>query len=180
MGFGKYIVGGLCAVGAIVAAPVVAPAAGFALLGTAGSSVGVALMSASATTVAATAGVAAGAAGVAAGAHQEKKANNKYEQGKRDGYVEASKVYEKKIAEMEAKYNSLADRYDELKDAHKSNLSNDEEKNVIIQQMMMYIKELESEITVLRQNKEENQDEIETLQSYKRKVKYRMDKLSVA
>ena len=69
MGFGKFLVGGLCSVGAIIAAPVVLPAAGMAIAastvtGTIGLVAGTTLAAASTATVAATA-AAAGAAGVA-------------------------------------------------------------------------------------------------------------------
>lgn len=89
MGFGKFLVGGLCSVGAIIAAPVVLPAAGMAIAastvtGTIGLVAGTTLAAASTTTVAATA-VAAGAAGAAvAGACEnvlDKREEKGYERG---------------------------------------------------------------------------------------------------
>lgn len=92
MGFGKWIVGGVCAVGAVIAAPVVLPVAGVnaavaALGGGALVAGGLGTAAASAASVAATAAVAgtAGTAGVkAAGAyekHQEEKIQNAYNRG---------------------------------------------------------------------------------------------------
>ena len=113
MGFGKFIVGGLCAVGAVVAAPVVLPAAGLAiagsaLTGTAGLVAGTALMGTSATTAAAVAGV----AGTAIAAANEKKSQDKedaaYARGVRSGSQgkeEMKRAYETASAEKDEKIN---------------------------------------------------------------------------
>ena len=113
MGFGKFIVGGLCAVGAVVAAPVVLPAAGLAIAGsavtgTAGLIAGTALMGTSATTAAAVAGV----AGTAIAAASEKKAQDKedmaYARGVRSGSQgkeELKRAYEYASAEKDMKIN---------------------------------------------------------------------------
>lgn len=87
MGFGKFLVGGVCAVGAVVAAPVILPAAGFAVAGStitgaAGLTAGMALAGVSP----AAAAVAAGTAGVVvADAMEDKKEREKrdlaYERG---------------------------------------------------------------------------------------------------
>lgn len=68
MGFGKFLMDGICAVGAVVAAPVVLPAAGMAvavssLTGTVGLTAGMAMAGASTATAATVAGVAGLAAG---------------------------------------------------------------------------------------------------------------------
>lgn len=94
MGFGKWIVGGVCAVGAVIAAPVVLPVAGVnaavAALGVGGGALaagGLGTAAASAASVAATAAVAgtAGTAGVKmAGAyekHQEEKELKAFNRG---------------------------------------------------------------------------------------------------
>lgn len=77
MGFGKFLVGGLCAVGAVVAAPVALPAMGMAvaassLTGAVGVTAGLAIASASTATVVGTAAV-AGATGVAIAGANEKR-----------------------------------------------------------------------------------------------------------
>ena len=110
MGFGKFLVGGLCAVGAVVAAPVVLPTvglavAGSALTGAAGVTAGLAIASTSATTAA----VAAGVAGTAiAGAHEkkmEKREDEAVARGVRigsEGKEELQKAHDKENAEKDA------------------------------------------------------------------------------
>lgn len=114
MGFGKFLIGGICAVGAVVAAPVVLPAAGLAIAaapvtGAVGVSAGLAI----ATTSAATAGVVAGTAGVIAGdimedkEHQEEK-ESMYRKGRR----ETADAYETKFKKQEEEFQK---KVDELK-----------------------------------------------------------------
>ena len=107
MGFGKFLIGGICAVGAVVAAPVVLPAA--PVTGAVGVSAGLAI----ATTSAATAGVVAGTAGVIAGdimedkEHQEEK-ESMYRKGRR----ETADAYETKFKKQEEEFQK---KVDELK-----------------------------------------------------------------
>ncbi len=161
MGFGKWVLGGVCAVGAVVAAPVVLPAAGLAIAaapvtGAIGVSAGLGLAAASTGTVAATA-AAAGAVGVAAGAMQEKKWEEAYNKGKKDGNITASKVYEEKMRNQEqdfkAKIKEYIDNINDLKEKlaeykEKETLTEEEqkEKDRLIAEMLEYIKKLEEEI----------------------------------
>ena len=112
MGFGKFLIGGICAVGAVVAAPVVLPAAGLAIAaapvtGAVGVSAGLAI----ATTSAATAGVVAGTAGVIAGdimedkEHQEEK-ESMYRKGRR----ETADAYETKLKKQEEEFQKIVDK----------------------------------------------------------------------
>ena len=184
MGKGKWILGGLCALGAIVAAPVVAPVAGMAMLGSSSAAVGAAgigLIGASSTAVAAGAGVAAGAAGVAAGSVREKRDREKYDEGWDDGTIYTAGIYEKKMEALQSHYQKLLNDYEECKkykDSCDSLVVINDKKDILIQNMQSYIKQLEAEITELRKNKEENEEEIQTLLDYKKKLKYRVDKLS--
>lgn len=112
MGFGKYILGGICAAGAVIAAPVVLPAAGLAIAtapvtGAVGLSAGLAI----AGTSAATAGVVAGTAGVIAGdimedkEHQEEK-ESMYRKGRR----ETADAYETKLKKQEEEFQKIVDK----------------------------------------------------------------------
>ncbi len=184
MGKGKWILGGLCALGAIVAAPVVAPVAGMAMLGSTSAAVGTAgigLLTASSTTVAAGAGLAAGAAGVAAGSAREKRDRKKYDEGWDDGAEYTADVYETKIEAMQSHYQKLLNDYEECKkykNACDDLIELNDKKDALLQQMIAYNKELEKTIAELKQNKEENEQEILLLQDYRKKIKYRVDKLS--
>lgn len=131
MGFGKFLIGGICAVGAVVAAPVVLPAAGLAIAaapvtGAVGVSAGLAI----ATTSAATAGVVAGTAGVIAGdimedkEHQEEK-ESMYRKGRR----ETADAYETKFKKQEEEFQKKVDELkakgaqkDEIIAAYKKNI----------------------------------------------------------
>lgn len=163
MGFGKWVLGGVCAVGAVVAAPVVLPAAGFALASSAvgatsvGLSAGLGMMAASTGTVAATA-AAAGAAGVVAGAAQEKKREEAYDKGRRDGNVSTSKVYEEKFRSQEQCFNAktkecmgkiskLEKKLAEFKEKEKMTQEEIRERDQIIDEMQECIKELEKELS---------------------------------
>lgn len=159
MGFGKWVLGGVCAVGAVVAAPVVLPAAGLAIAaapatGAIGLSVGSALMGVSAGTAAA----AAGAAGVAVGAAQEKKREEAYDKGRRDGNVSASKEYEEKCQQQEkvfkAKIKEYMDKINGLKEQlasykEESELTEEEirERDQYELELLEYIKKLEEELS---------------------------------
>lgn len=159
MGFGKWVLGGVCAVGAVVAAPVVLPAAGLAIAaapatGAIGLSVGSALMGVSAGTAAA----AAGAARVAVGAAQEKKREEAYDKGRRDGNVSASKEYEEKYQKQEkvfkAKIKEYMDKINGLKEQlasykEESELTEEEirERDQYELELLEYIKKLEEELS---------------------------------
>lgn len=159
MGFGKWVLGGVCAVGAVVAAPVVLPAAGLAIAaapatGAIGLSVGSALMGVSAGTAAA----AAGAAGVAVGAAQEKKREEAYDKGRRDGNVSASKEYEEKYQKQEkvfkAKIKEYMDKINGLKEQlasykEESELTEEDirERDQYELELLEYIKKLEEELS---------------------------------
>ena len=159
MGFGKWVLGGVCAVGAVVAAPVALPAMGAAILTsstvgatTAGISAGLAMLGASSGTVA----TVAGAAGFAAGAAQEKKREEAYDKGRRDGNVSASKVFEEKMRDQEqffnaktkecvSKINELEKKLTEYKDKEELTQEEIRERDQIIDEMLECIKELEKE-----------------------------------
>lgn len=166
MGFGKFLLGGACAVGAIIAAPVVLPAAGMAiagssLTGAAGLTAGMAIAGASSTTAA----VVAGAAGVAAGAAHEKKIENAYDKGCKEGYMAASKEYEKKLRDQEAKFNQ---KITELKSAAERRDAAIIELKNVIEDMTKYIEEQEREIERLKcsgENVEELEKYIDRLKS---------------
>lgn len=141
MGFGKWVLGGVCAAGAVIAAPIVVPAAGMAIAGSAatgmvGLSLGLGMATASSATIATTAGVAAGVAGVAAGAAQEKKIDNARVEGKQEGYKKASYEYE-------VKFCNQADDFLN----NKKNWENDrDEYERLLKEYGEYIKELEKEL----------------------------------
>lgn len=160
MGFGKFLLGGVCAVGAVIAAPVVVPAAGLALattsmVGTGAASAaaftaGVGMYTASSAAAATVAGVAAGAAGVAAGAAQEKKLENAYNKGRNDGIEEASKIYETKLREQ----------YDAFM-AQIKNIERDKaEYEALINEYETYIDDLNRQLTYERGNTAELRKEL--------------------
>lgn len=111
MGFGKFLIGGICAVGAVVAAPVVLPAAGLAIAaapvtGAVGVSAGLAI----ATTSAATAGVVAGTAGVIAGDIMEDKEHREEKESMyRKGRRETADAYETKFKKQEEEFQKKVD-----------------------------------------------------------------------
>lgn len=161
MGFGKWVLGGVCAVGAVVAAPVVLPAAGLAIAaapvtGAIGVTAGLGLAAASTGTVAATA-AGAGVIGVAAGVAQEKKLEKAYDRGEKDGRVSTSKVYEEKMRSQERdikkKIKECMDKIDESKEElskykEKEKLTQEElqERDRIEAEMLEYIRKLEEEL----------------------------------
>ena len=112
MGFGKFLIGGICAVGAVVAAPVVLPAAGLAIAaapvtGAVGVSAGLAI----ATTSAATAGVVAGTAGVIAGDIMEDKEHREEKESMyRKGRRETADAYETKFKKQEEEFQKVVDQ----------------------------------------------------------------------
>ena len=163
MGFGKWVLGGVCAVGAVVAAPVVLPAAGFALASSAvgatsvGLSAGLGMMAASTGTVAATA-AAAGAAGVVAGAAQEKKREEAYDKGRRDGNVSASKEYEEKCQQQGKVFKAKIKVYMDKINGGKGQLASYKEESELTEEeirerdqyeleLLEYIKKLEEELS---------------------------------
>lgn len=161
MGFGKWVLGGVCAVGAVVAAPVVLPAAGLAIAaapvtGAIGVTAGLGLAAASTGTVAATA-AAAGTVGVVAGAVQEKKQEKAYDRGKNDGRTSTSKVYEEKMQKQEqifkgkikeiiGKINELKEELSKYKEIEKLTQEELQERDRIEAEMLEYIKKLEEEL----------------------------------
>lgn len=141
MGFGKFLLGGVCAVGAVIAAPIVVPAAGLAIAtssvtGAIGLTAGLGLATASTATVATVAGVTAGVAGVAAGALQEKQVDNARYAGEKSGYNKASKEFElkfeKQVAEFTKKIKNLK--------------QNEAEYNALFADMSLYIDKLEHQL----------------------------------
>ena len=108
MGFGKFLLGGLCVVGSVVAAPVVLPSAGLALMGAAGTgAIGTAVASAGLSVAAAstTTLVGAGAVGgaVLATGVTSVIADEK-EKGRKEGYVAASKEFADKFKKQEEEF----------------------------------------------------------------------------
>ena len=122
--------------------------------GAIGLSVGSALMGVSAGTAAA----AAGAARVAVGAAQEKKREEAYDKGRRDGNVSASKEYEEKYQKQEkvfkAKIKEYMDKINGLKEQlasykEESELTEEEirERDQYELELLEYIKKLEEELS---------------------------------
>lgn len=170
MGFGKFLLGGVCAVGAVIAAPVVVPAAGIALatstltvggaVGSAAMAVGSGMALASSATVATAAGVAAGAAGLAAGAAEERKQGELYARGRQDGYIKASKEYEHK----------LRDQYEEFMNQRKNLQDDIDEYESLIDDYVKCIDDLNEKLSYeqgnaaqLRQELAERQRELAKL-----------------
>lgn len=167
MGFGKFLVGGVCAAGAIVAAPVILPAVGFAAIGTGaiGTTVGLGLMTASSTTLAVGAGAVAGVAGVAAGASQEKKLDKARQEGCQQGYIKASDRYAAKFKKQGEELSSLREKVD---DYIKKSKKNEEDKRIFTQDLLNYIDKLEYEIAQLKEDwSEGNEQYIYNLEAYK-------------
>lgn len=156
MGFGKFVLGGVCAVGAVIAAPAVVPAATLALInpitGTAGLAAAETLLFASSTSVAVGAAAVGGAAGMAAGAAQEKKVNNAYNQGYSEGCRDAGKEYELKLKKQEEVFQG---KINELK-------KDAQEKDKLIDLYEVYIEELERE-KVERKRQGENTIDLEAI-----------------
>lgn len=157
MGFGKFVLGGVCAVGAVIAAPVVVPAATIALAtspitGAAGLAAAETLLFASSTSVAVGAAAVGGAAGMAAGAAQEKKVNNAYNQGYSEGCSDAGKEYELKLKKQEEVFQG---KINELK-------KDAQEKDKLIDLYEVYIEELERE-KVERKRQGENTIDLEAI-----------------
>ena len=126
MGLGKALLGGLGVVGAIVAAPVVLPAAGIAALGAASTAAGAAAtvvgagaaatgiggaVVGAATTAAGavasgittTTAISLGAAAAGASYLSDKKREEARDQGRIEGYISASGEYEEKFRNQEEK-----------------------------------------------------------------------------
>lgn len=157
MGFGKYVLGGICAVGAVIAAPVVLPAAGLGIAGSAlgatgaGFALGTGMMAASTGTVAATT-IAAGTAGVAAGSAYEKKMEEVRAEGRRNGYVAASQEYEAKLRrqiesfrKQKGEWKIREDEYNELLIECENYIRELEEKNAAMEELFS-IKDLYNEL----------------------------------
>lgn len=152
MGFGKFLLGGVCAVGAVIAAPVVLPTLGTVSLAAGGMGV--------AGTVASMA-TAAGAAGVAAGAVHEKMMDNKCDEARREGYNKASRVYKDKFAEQEKAFN------DRMKAVEKDS----EEYYKLIDEYIAALKAMQEEL-----NKQNNEDG--TLEEEKMFLQVELEKLN--
>ncbi len=148
MGFGKYVLGGICAVGAVIAAPVVLPAAGLGIatsaLGAtgAGLALGTGMMAVSTGTVAATA-VAAGTAGMAVGSAHEKKMDEVRAEGRRNGYIAASQEYEEKLrrqAEIflkkEGEWKIKSDEYNELLNEYEAYIKELVDENAAMEEVL--------------------------------------------
>lgn len=95
MGFGKFLFGGVCAVGAAMAAPILVPAVGTTLIassigGGAAVTAGFAMATASSTALATGAAVTAGAAGVAG---IKKVEENLIDKGREEGRQENETYY---------------------------------------------------------------------------------------
>ncbi len=148
MGFGKYVLGGICAVGAVIAAPVVLPAAGIGIatsaLGAtgAGLALGTGMMAVSTGTVAATA-VAAGTAGMAVGSAHEKKMDEVRAEERRNGYIAASQEYEEKLrrqAEIflkkEGEWKIKSDEYNELLNEYEAYIKELVDKNATMEEVL--------------------------------------------
>lgn len=138
MSFGKFLLGGVCAAGAIIAAPIVVPAAGLAIAGSAatgmaGLTLGLGMASAAPATVATVAGVVAGAAGVTAGAIQEKQVDDARYEGQKSGYNAASKEYENKFRKQVDAFTK--DKTGLIKDL--------QARQQLIDDLILYIRDLE-------------------------------------
>lgn len=134
MGFGKWVLGGVCAVGAVVAAPVVLPTAGLATV------------------------VTSGVVGAAASSIYERQMEKARDEGRRDGNVSASKEYEEKYQKQEqifkAKIKEYMDKINGLKEQlasykEETELTEEEirERDQYELELLEYIKKLEEELS---------------------------------
>lgn len=132
MGFGKWVLGGVCAVGAVVAAPVVLPTAGLATL------------------------VTSGVAGVAAGSLYERQMEKARDEGRRESQVSVSNAYEEKMRNQEQAFKSkikeemgkmseLKKKLAEYKEKEKLTQEEIEERDRLIDEMQECINNLEKE-----------------------------------
>lgn len=162
MGFGKWVLGGVCAAGAVIAAPVVLPAAGLAIVGSSlgatgvGLTAGLGMMAASSGAVATTAAV-AGTAGVAIGAAQEKKIDNARHEGKEEGIKEASQEYEEKFrkqAEIVEKLIKEFESADSISEEQRIRMRD------LIEELMLQIEELERKLEKAKRENSSNTNEI--------------------
>lgn len=116
MGFGKYLLGSMCAVGAVVAAPVMLPAARLMAVNTIVP------------------------AGIVAGKVHEKKIK---EEARKEGYVEASREYEEKLRlqakeflEKKGKWEIDRNRYNELLNEYEAYIKELEDENAAMEKVV--------------------------------------------
>ena len=159
MGFGKFLLGGVCAVGAIVAAPVVLPTAGLAIAAsTATGAIGTTVGLAVATATPAAAAAVAGAAGIAAGSMVEKGIDDARWEGKQSGIKEASEVYEEKLRKQAEEF--LA----------KERVTK-EDKEKYVQLITKYKKALDEKEAQLKEMKRLNSDAFDVIAELENEVK---------
>ncbi len=133
MGFGKYLLGSMCAVGAVIAAPVMLPAAGL---------------------MAAPVLVNVVPTGIIAGKVHEKKIK---EEARKEGYVEASREYEEKIRlqakeflEKKGKWEIDRNQYEELLNQYATYIKELEEENAAIEKVISIRKEYNDLLSLQR------------------------------
>lgn len=147
MGFGKFLLGGLCVVGSVVAAPVMLPSAGFALIGAAGTgAIGTAVTSAGLSLAAASTTALAGAGavgGIAVAAGVSSAIDNAKAEGRISGYNAASKTFEDKFQKQEEEF---------LKQIKK--FQNDTQQLILLYEME--IEQLKAELDYYKKNNSEN------------------------
>lgn len=120
MGLGKFLFGGLCAVGAVIAAPVALPAAAVTLAGAGAVGAGVAVASASTATVATVAGVAGLTVANKVEKNQKEKISEAKKEGRKEGVKETSKKYEAKLKDLREKFEK---QIEELENQYKASLN---------------------------------------------------------
>lgn len=134
MGFGKWIVGGVCAAGAVVAAPVILPATGLATV------------------------VTSGIVGAAASSIYERQMEKARDEGRRESQVSVSNAYEEKMRSQEETFKAKIKEYvekiseykrklAEYKDREELTQEEIRERDQIIDEMQECIKELERELS---------------------------------
>lgn len=134
MGFGKWVLGGVCAVGAVVAAPVILPTAGVATV------------------------VTSGIAGVAAGSLYERQMEKARDEGRKESQISVSNTYEEKMRNQEqvfklkikeymGKIGELKNKLAEYKEKEKLTQEGIQERDQIIDEMQEYMKKLEEELS---------------------------------
>lgn len=134
MGFGKWVLGGVCAVGAVVAAPVVLSAAGVATV------------------------VTSGVAGVAAGSIYERQMEKARDEGRKESSISVSNAYEEKMRNQEkifkekikeymGKIGELKNKLEEYKEKEELTQEELQERDQIIDEMQEYMGKLERELS---------------------------------
>lgn len=134
MGFGKWIVGGVCAAGAVVAAPVILPVTGLATV------------------------VTSGVVGAAASSIYERQMEKARDEGRRESQVSVSNAYEEKMRSQEETFKAKIKEYmekigefkrklAEYKDREELTQEEIRERDQIIDEMQECIKVLERELS---------------------------------